>query len=185
MPIRPIVAGIHAPTTPISKFLNGLLAPIYLNVARETTFTNTVEVLKKLEKYTADGYLRPTTKFITADVKNLYTVIPREEGRQVFMRFLRRYSKHDTIGTLSIDYIWQLARLVLESSCFVYNNKYYMQVRGGAMGSAFTQVFANIYMLEWEQELIEHQEAYHEIYGRFVVDYQSARPSCSSFLSLD
>ena len=137
-------------------------------MARETTFTNSIEVVKKLEKYAADGHLKPTTKFITADVKNLYTVIPREEGRLAFIRFLRKYSKRGKIGTLSIDHIWKLARLVLETNCFVYNNKYYIQVRGGAMGSAFTQVYANIYMLEWEQELIQHQAEHNEIYGRFV-----------------
>lgn len=137
-------------------------------MARETTFTNSIEVIKKLAKYAADGYLRPTTKFITGDVKNLYTVIPREGGRMAFMRFLQKYSKQGRIGTLSIDHIWKLARLVLETNCFVYNNKYYIQVRGGAMGSAFTQVFANIYMLEWEQELIQHQAEHNEIYGRCV-----------------
>jgi hypothetical protein len=168
MPIRPIVAGIHAPTTAISKFLNSLLAPIYLKVARDTTFTNSVEVLNKLETYAANGYLRPTTQFITADVKNLYTVIPREKGRETFMRFIRQHSIRGKIGTLSIDHIWKLARLVLETSYFVYNKKYYVQVRGGAMGSAFTQVFANIYMLEWEQDLIQHQTARNEIYGRYV-----------------
>ncbi len=36
------------------------------------------------------------------------------------------------------------------------------------MGSAFTQVLANIYMLEWEQDLIKHQGNHKEIYGRFV-----------------
>ena len=76
------------------------------------------------------------------------------------MRFLQKYSKRGKIGTLSIDHVWKLARLILEANCFVYNNKYYIQVRGGAMGSAFTQVFANIYMLEWEQDLIEHQAAH-------------------------
>ncbi|CAF5149307.1 unnamed protein product, partial [Rotaria sp. Silwood1] len=38
------------------------------------------------------------------------------------------------------------------------------------MGSAFTQVFANIYMLEWEQDLIKHQASKHEIYGRYIDD---------------
>jgi hypothetical protein len=36
------------------------------------------------------------------------------------------------------------------------------------MGSAFTQVLANIYMLEWEQDLIAYQASKNEIYGRFV-----------------
>ncbi|CAF1544764.1 unnamed protein product, partial [Rotaria sordida] len=39
-PLRPIVAAIHAPATEISKFLNDLLAPIFLRVARQTTFIN-------------------------------------------------------------------------------------------------------------------------------------------------
>jgi hypothetical protein len=62
----------------------------------------------------------------------------------------------------------EMARLILDTNCFAYNNKYYKQIRGGAMGSVFTQVLANIYMLEWEQNLIKHQEIHHEIYGRLV-----------------
>jgi len=137
-------------------------------VARATTFINSVQVLQKLETYAKNGYLKLTTKFITADVKNLYTMIPREGGRQALMRFLEKHSKQGKIGTLSIGYIWKMARLILESNSFVYNNKYYTQVRGGAMGSAFTQVLANIYMFEWEQDLIKHQTKHNEIYGRFV-----------------
>jgi hypothetical protein len=36
------------------------------------------------------------------------------------------------------------------------------------MGSAFTQTLANIYMLEWEQDLVKHQQLNSEIYGRSV-----------------
>ncbi|CAF1436528.1 unnamed protein product, partial [Rotaria sordida] len=50
-PLRPIIACIHAPATLVSKFLNDLLAPIYLNVAREITFINGIDVIRKLEKY--------------------------------------------------------------------------------------------------------------------------------------
>lgn len=153
----------------MSEFLNQLLAPIYLEVARETTFTNSAQVVQKLELYAANGYLKTTTRFITGDVKNLFTVIPREAGRQAFIRFLQKYSKQGKIGTFSIDHIWKMARLILDTNCFAYNNKYYKQTCGGAMGSAFTQVYANIYMLEWEQELIRYQTVHNEIYGRFVV----------------
>lgn len=59
-----------------------------------------------------------------------------------------------------------MARLILDTNSFVFNDKYYKQIRGGAMGSAFTQVLANIYMLEWEEELIQHQKVDCEIYGR-------------------
>ncbi|CAF5090548.1 unnamed protein product, partial [Rotaria sp. Silwood1] len=38
------------------------------------------------------------------------------------------------------------------------------------MGSPFTMVLANIYMLEWKQKLIQHQNRHHEIYGRYIDD---------------
>jgi len=62
----------------------------------------------------------------------------------------------------------KMARLILDTNCFAYQNKYYRQIHGGAMGSAFTQVLANIYMLEWEQGFIKHQTLHKEIYERFV-----------------
>lgn len=150
MPLRPIISGIHAPTALTSEFLNNLQAPIYLEVARESTFINSTYVAQKLHQHIANGYLKSTTKFIVADVKNLYTVIPREGARITLMRFLEKYSNKGKIGTLSIDHIWKMARLILENNYFVYNDKCYKQIRGGAMGSASTQVYANIYMLEWE-----------------------------------
>ncbi|CAF1050648.1 unnamed protein product [Rotaria magnacalcarata] len=64
----------------------------------------------------------------------------------------------------------KLARLVLDSNCFVYNNKYYKQSRGGAMGSIFTQVLANIYMYYWEQNLIKYTTDQRGIYGRYIDD---------------
>ena len=36
------------------------------------------------------------------------------------------------------------------------------------MASALTMTLANIYMLEWEQSLIEHQKLHNELYGRYV-----------------
>ncbi|CAF1405277.1 unnamed protein product [Rotaria sp. Silwood1] len=38
------------------------------------------------------------------------------------------------------------------------------------MGSPFTMVLANIYMLEWEQKLIQHQNRHYEIYERYIDD---------------
>ena len=62
----------------------------------------------------------------------------------------------------------RMARLVLDTNCFAYEGKYYLQTRGGAMGSPFTMSLANIYMLEWEQLLIKHQLSKQELYGRSV-----------------
>ncbi|CAF2954629.1 unnamed protein product [Rotaria sp. Silwood2] len=170
IPIRPIVSALHAPVNLTSKFLYKLLSPIYLQVAYETTVINNIDLIRKLENYTADGHLTSTTKFITADVENLYTMIPRDGGLHALLRFLQKYSKHGKIGPFSIDMIMKMARLILDNNYFAYINKYYKQTRGGAMGSAFTQVYANIYMLEWEENLIQYQSSKNEIYGRYIDD---------------
>jgi hypothetical protein len=76
--------------------------------------------------------------------------------------------RNGAIGNLKIDTILRLARLVLDTNCFAQDTKYYKQIRGGAMGSPFTMVLANIYTLEWVHPLIEHQQRHNELYGRRV-----------------
>ncbi|CAF1416219.1 unnamed protein product [Adineta ricciae] len=170
IPLRPIIASIYSPLTLLSKFLNNLLAPIYLQVARETTFINDIDLVRKLESHVDKGFFNSTTIFVTADVKDLYTMIPRQSATLALMRFLEKYAKHGKIGTLAIEHILRMARFILDSNYFVYNNKYYRQIRSGAMGSAFTQVLANIYMFEWEQELIAYIHQHNGIYGRYIDD---------------
>ncbi|CAF1649085.1 unnamed protein product, partial [Rotaria magnacalcarata] len=97
-------------------------------------------------------------------------MIPREGAILALLRFLEENSYHGKIGSLPIDSIMKLARLVIDSNCFVYNNRYYKQIRGGAMGSAFTQVLANIYMYYWEQDLIKYAVEHKGIYGRDIDD---------------
>lgn len=146
-------------------------------MARETTFINGFDVVRKLERFVMDGHLTSTTKFITADVTDLYTMIPRQGALDALARFCIRYNNKNKIGTFTVDHIMRMARVILDTNTFVYNNKYYRQIRGGAMGSAFTQVLANIYMFEWEQDLIQYQTARNQIYGRSV--YLFFRNNCS------
>ena len=159
---------MRAPTTLMSKFLHDLLAPIFLKVARQTTFINGIDVIRKLDNYISHGYFLCTTKFIVIDVTDLYTMIPREGTLYALMRFLEEYSYHGRIGSLSMDCIMKMVRLILDNNYFAYENRYYQQIRGRVIDSSFTQVLAKIYMYEWEEELIHFQAMHHDIYGRFV-----------------
>ena len=141
---------------------------MFLRVAQVTTFINSTGVIRVLEKYVFEGRLQCTTLFVIYDVANLYTMIPRQGALDALRLFLEKHLKNHKIGTLSIDDIMQMAHLVLDTNCFAYEGKYYRQVRGGAMGSAFTQTLANIYMLEWEHDFVQHQLSNNEIYGRSV-----------------
>ena len=106
---------------------------------------------------------------MTFDVTDLYTMIPRQGALEALMRFLVKHLHHGPIGTLSINDIMRMARLVLDTNYFAYKDKYYLQIRGGTMGSAFTMTLANIETLEWKQSSIEHQPACGKLYGRLAL----------------
>ena len=76
--MRPIVASIYAPSRCISSFLDDLLSPLFDQVARTTTFINGIDLVRALEKYRDNNFLLPITLFITFDMTDLYTMIPRE-----------------------------------------------------------------------------------------------------------
>jgi hypothetical protein len=67
---------------------------------------------------------------------------------------------------IPIDAIRKLACLVITENVFVYEKKFYRQVIGGAMESAFTLILANIFMWKWKKEFVGRQLASNEIYGR-------------------
>ncbi|CAF2991923.1 unnamed protein product [Rotaria sp. Silwood2] len=94
-------------------------------------------------------------------------MLPQEESLNVLAEFLRVHNCI-TVNSLSIDTIIELARVVLQANAFVYNKKFYRQIIGGAMGSAFTLTLANIFMWKWERQTILPKLASHEVYGRYV-----------------
>ena len=156
----------RSPVLCVSTFLNDFLAKLYLRVARKTTYISGIDVIRQLEQYRDQGRFSNHTQFVIFDVTDLYTMIPRNGALDALARFLSKTLKNGRIGNINIDTILRLARLVLDNNYFAYNQKYYKQIRGGAMGSPFTMVLANIYMFEWEQTLIQHQQHHQELYGR-------------------
>ena len=65
-----------------------------------------------------------------------------------------------------LDGIRKLSRFVLIENVFIYGKKFYRQILGGAMGSAFTLTLANIFMWKWEKTLAHRLTASNEIYDR-------------------
>jgi hypothetical protein len=108
------------------------------------------------------------------DITDLYTMIPQKESVLTLCEFLGRHG-YKKIRGLSINTIKDLFLHVLENSYFVLQPqgmepKYYRQIRGGAMGSACTQVLADIYVRKWEASIVEQQHQQEELYFRFRDD---------------
>ena len=156
---------MNTPTTAISKFLDRLLRPLFDKHVRSTTIIDGLDLIRRLNIYVENDSLKPTTQFCTFDITDLYTMLPQEESLHILTEFLVEHGYHKVQG-VPLDAIRKLARIVLTENVFIYEKKYYRQILGGAMGSAFTLTLANIFMWQWEKQLVQRLQASNEIYGR-------------------
>jgi hypothetical protein len=92
-------------------------------------------------------------------------MLPQDESLDELREFLQQHDYTEVNG-ISLDTIRQLASIVLKENVFVYNNKFYRQTTGGAMGSSFTQTLANIFMWKWQKQLVRIQNLTGDFFGR-------------------
>ena len=162
------MAGLKSPTIAMSRWLDGLLRPLFDCLACNTTIPNGVQLLKQVETWSA-RYLLPATSFITIDVTDLYTMIPQEGGVTAIKRLI------ETSGLKQIDgvkkeIILALARFVMTNNYFYFDGSYYKQIRGGAMGSPLTLTVANAYMFFVERPIVKWAKRTCSIYYRYIDD---------------
>lgn len=108
-------------------------------------------------------------------------MLPQEESLKILGEFLHEHHA-DHLNGISIETILELGRLVLHANVFVYDNQFYRQIIGGAMGSAFTLTLANIFMWKWEKQTILSKLPEHEFYGRYIFHFYFL--SINKFLSV-
>jgi len=167
-PLRPIISGLKHPTIKISKYLDGLLRPLFDNMARSTTVTSGSEVLKRFDEWSKKA-LCSTTILCTMDVVDLYTMIPQTEGVLSIRKMLDHLGLKQISG-LKTETIIRLSRFVLQNNFFTYDGKFYRQVRGGAMGSPLTLTMANCYMFFFERNIIKQINNGGGFYVRYIDD---------------
>ncbi|XP_041428430.1 uncharacterized protein nr6a1.L isoform X6 [Xenopus laevis] len=84
------------------------------------------------------------------DVSSLYTVIPHEQGIIACREALETRSDKSVPTEFLID----LLELALTKNYFRFENSFYLQISGTAMGSALAPSYANLFMLRYEQNYI-------------------------------
>ncbi len=167
-PLRPIIAGLKHPTIKISKFIDNLLRPCFNQMAKESTVTSGFELMKQLNEW-SKLHMKKDTLICTMDVSDLYTMIPQTEG-VLSLRKMMEYLNLKQLGGLKTETIIKLCRLVVQNNFFSYNNLYYHQIRGGAMGSPLTLTLANCYMFFFEREIVKQVKNSGGIYLRYIDD---------------
>ena len=87
--------------------------------------------------------MEPNSTLVTLDVKNLYSSIPHELGYEALKYWLTKYPE-DLHIRFSINFVLDSAKLILENNILQFNNNFYKQIKGTAMGTKFAPNYATL-----------------------------------------
>ena len=96
-------------------------------------------------------------------------MIPQVEG-VLALRKMLDYFQLKQIGGLKTETIIRLARFVIQNNYFTYENQYYRQICGGAMGSPLTLTMDNCYMFFFEEAIVRQITNSQGLYFRYIDD---------------
>ena len=136
---RPILSAIGTPTYKLSKFFIPLLTPLTSN---EYTIEDSFSFAEELSN---DGSNLAMTSF---DVELLFTNIPLQGTIDLCVDLL--FNDKPNIDRFTKTDFHKLLTVTLSESLILFNNGYYKQIDGVAMGSPLGPTFANIFLSYYE-----------------------------------
>lgn len=140
-PGRPIVSDCNSETYYTAEFIEYYLNP--LSNRHCSYIKDTFDFLDKIKNLKI-----PTNSFLfTMDINSLYTNIDTVDGLDAVKKCFRKFpdpSRPD-------EWLIELLKINLTRNDFEFNSKFYLQVKGTAMGKRFAPSYANIFMAHWEE----------------------------------
>lgn len=97
---------------------------------------------------------------VAADVTSLYTVIPHDLG----LGAVKCYLEQDS-GLLSsqISCIMEPLAFAATHNYFWFNDQFFHQDSGVAMGSKYAPSLANLFMAQWEEDIVSFYPLLHMV----------------------
>eukprot|EP00061_Rhincodon_typus_P009288 g32677.t1 len=139
-PGHPIMSGNGTLCENLSGYIEGILKPIVQGTpsfCRDTT-----DFLQKLSTYRP---VKSGTFLITMDVSALYTSIPHDNN------IAATASVFNTNNCQHPDFL-QFIHFILEHNVFTFDNQFFIQTHGTAMGTKFALQYTNILMHRFKQD---------------------------------
>uniref|UniRef100_A0A803K106 Reverse transcriptase domain-containing protein n=1 Tax=Xenopus tropicalis TaxID=8364 RepID=A0A803K106_XENTR len=143
-PGRPIVAGVGSLTSRAAEVLDKVISPLVQQT--RSYVRDTTDFLQKLSEI---GQLSDEFLLATFDVTSLYTSIPHVEGINAVKKLLCECGQYSSV---EVNFFVQILSFILQKNFFKFQDKFYLQIRGTAMGSKVAPAYANSFMSWFEEE---------------------------------
>uniref|UniRef100_A0A8C5P9M3 Reverse transcriptase domain-containing protein n=1 Tax=Leptobrachium leishanense TaxID=445787 RepID=A0A8C5P9M3_9ANUR len=144
-PGRPIVAGIDSITSHLSEYVDLFLQPIVREIPSH--LKDTLDMLKLINNLKLEN----NDILVTCDVNALYSNIPHLMGANVVHNEI---SKTNRMNYDQISFILKSINFILKNNYFKFEEEFYIQRKGTAMGTKFLPSYANLYMAGWESQFV-------------------------------
>ena len=143
--LRPIVAGPSCHTHRLSNLIDILLRPYTKHVT--SSLRDTTDFLNNLP----DTILKDTI-LTSFDIEALYSNIPHKLGLEAIKYWIEKYP--NTLNSrFSKEFIIDGIKFILENNIFCFNDTFYRQEKGTAMGTKFAPVYATLTIGYLEEKL--------------------------------
>ena len=156
-----VISNYGTITENISEYLNHHLNP-QVSLGR-SFIKDTNHFLSKLGEI---GRIPEGAILCIVDVVGLYPSIPHGEGLEAIREALER-RENPNVAT---DTIVGLESLVLENNYFEFNDRFYRQELGTAIGTKFAPASANLFMTGLEERLLKESVDTPIVWMRFIDD---------------
>ncbi|XP_039431508.1 uncharacterized protein LOC120414372 [Culex pipiens pallens] len=134
LPLRPVVPNVTSPTYHMAKFVSSILQRGFtsiFNVKDSRTFC----------QYVNNTSVPPDHIIVSFDVVSLFTNIPKYLVTHDIIMSWPEISPHTNI---SLDIFLEIVEFLIDSSYFCFQNNFYTQLLGTAMGSPLSPILADI-----------------------------------------
>ena len=139
-----MINSIECHTSEISRFVDHHLQPVVKQIPSHIKETN--HFINKVNNFSVPV----NSILVTMDVRSLYTSLPNNEGIAATKKRYDNYIRK----TLPPKIITTSLVLLLMLNNFVFNSKFYLQIKGCTMGTICAPTYANIFMAKFEQKYI-------------------------------
>ena len=159
---RPIVGGPRYHTSGISKILDSILQPIVSQI--DYILKDSFDLVNRAERNVGDDVLLGT-----CDIKSLYTNISQDLAMRAIDFWVSKYE--DSLPSLqrfSKQFILDALFLIMNFNFFKFNNTFYKQIKGFAMGTKAAVSCANLVVAFLEARMFALLPT---IYPQDVVDF--------------
>lgn len=140
---RPICSDVDSETYRVSSFIDSFINP--LSIKHDSYVKNSFEFVKKLTEISVEN----DWLLVTGDVSSLYTNMHFDRTvacvRESFLKYPGGPKRPDR-GLL------KLLEIILKNNDFSFNNEFFLQILGTAMGKVFSPSLANLYLLELDEK---------------------------------